>query len=59
MTHLGTTKHPMSEARRNEIHGPLQSLIENRPAGEIHPALGGALLIGLFVVAAGFVIAFS
>lgn len=50
MTHLCTTKRPMSEARRQTIHGPLQALIENRPTNEPHPLVGALLLIALFAV---------
>lgn len=49
MSHLGTTRNPMSEARRNHIHGPLLGF--ERPAGEISFAAGAALLIALFALA--------
>lgn len=57
MTHLGTTRNPMSEARRNHIHGPLLGF--ERPAGEPSLAAGSALLIGLVLIAVGFLIAFG
>jgi len=58
-THLGTTRNPMSEARRQHLFGPIQSLIDKRPATEPHPLLGGALLIGLFVVGVLLIVGFS
>lgn len=59
MTHLGTTKRPMSEARRQTIHGPLQALIASRPANEPHPLIGALLLIALFAVLPFAVAVFS
>ncbi len=55
MTHLGTTRNPMSEARRNHIHGPLLGF--ERPAGEIS-ILVGSLLIALPIGAIALLAAF-
>ena len=48
MTHLYTTRAPMSEARRQHIHGPLV-----RPEGEPSLLAGVALLLGLCMLLVG------
>ncbi len=55
MTHLGTTRNPMSEARRNHIHGPLLGF--DRPAGEMS-ILAGSVLIALPIGAIALLVAF-
>lgn len=54
------TAAPQSEARRQHIHGPLVTLAEQARANG-HPSLGAgfALLIGLFVIAVGLIVAFG
>lgn len=59
MSHLLTTRNPMSEARRQHIYGPVVSLIKSRPAGEPHPIIGGSILIGLAIIATLAIVAFT
>lgn len=55
MTTLYTTKTPMSEARRNHIHGPLVSDLP--PLRPIRELLAGAGVIALFcLVMLGFAV---
>lgn len=60
MTHLATTRRPMSEARRMHIHGPLQSLADD--AGSIgEPSiLRGVCVIALpVIVVSAMIVAFT
>lgn len=50
---------PMTDARRQTIHGPLQALIASRPANEPHPLVGGALLIAIFITGTLLLVGFS
>lgn len=53
MSHKLVTRNPMSEARRQHVHGKLVSLAEQaREAGEPSWATGAGLLIGLFIILA-------
>lgn len=56
MTHLGCTRNPMSEARRQHINGPL---LPARPEGE--PSLLCGVLACALLIGAGWalVVAFS
>lgn len=56
-THLNTTRNPMSEARRQHVHGSLLPM--ERPAGEPSFAAVAALLIVLFVIATLLIAAVS
>ncbi len=54
MSHHYTTRNPMSEARRQHVHGrlmPKEHPRVARPEGEISLAAGGALLCALALVA--------
>lgn len=57
MSHLLTTRNPMSEARRNHIHGPLLGI--ERPEGELTLRQGASFLIALFGLAVLLIVAFS
>lgn len=48
MSHLYTTRNPMSEARRQHIHGPLV-----RPEGEPSFLAGAALMVGVALLLCG------
>lgn len=50
---------PMTDARRHDIYGPVQSLIEARPANEPHPLVGGAILIAIFITGTLLLVGFS
>lgn len=58
MTHLYTTRNPMSESRRQHVHGKLVTLADQARAEGEPSILLGALIVALPVLAtAGLIIA--
>jgi hypothetical protein len=57
MSHKGATRNPMSEARRQQIHGPLLPI--DRPEGEPSYLGGVLLLVAVFAIATMLVVAFT
>ncbi len=50
---LHTVRPPMTEARRQQVHGSLQGwseIIANRQPGEPHPVVGALLLFAMLVL---------
>ncbi len=59
MTHLGSTKNPMSEARRQHVHGPIRTMAQQaREVGELTLLQGAAVFaagLGVLIAAVLFV----